>query len=500
MFLIIILGIIFITMMIIILAGHFDDMNNTDISNSNINSSSLFDPDKYVINQEHTWGEYTFRLYSEKDSDYVGGYEILLNNQVVYSKYSTDARIESSGVIDNMMGEGTKNVIISSYSGGAHCCHDSLILSINEDKIDEIDYLNGAHAPFEFTDLNGDGVYEAIGYDWTFAYWLTSFLQSPAQEVILEYKNGKYTISEELMKKPPPSDEEFEALRSKVDINGDENGINLWGTMINLIYTGHSDIAWKFINEVWTKGEILQSISYDEEYSKEEFIKGFIVKLKSSRYWPEINKMNDWTDWGDAILTETGEIGILTDIPAFLIQDKVLTYTRTVFEHEENEQEDLIWEGDITYTVRSAETIDDYAMRFVEYDSETEPESNQTWLLSDEVWLISNMLDFGGENSKLSIPLRPVVGQVIRDDFTDDIRKERGDTLYQWWVEADIPAEEVWKDSEGPCFRISERTLADEYYIIYCSDIGIITQGYKHTGSLMHYEWNLKEIKELGDI
>jgi hypothetical protein len=52
----------------------------------------------------------------------------------------------------------------------------------------------------------------------------------------------------------------------------------LWNTVLDLIYTGHSDLAWKFINEAGPKAQPGTNATLAD----------FCSVLKVSPYWPDL--------------------------------------------------------------------------------------------------------------------------------------------------------------------------------------------------------------------
>ena len=57
------------------------------------------------------------------------------------------------------------------------------------------------------------------------------------------------------------NDSEFEAV--------------FWDTMLDLIYTGHEELAWQYLDMVWPTRKL----------GKEIFIKDFKDQLAQSRFW-----------------------------------------------------------------------------------------------------------------------------------------------------------------------------------------------------------------------
>jgi hypothetical protein len=91
-----------------------------------------------------------------------------------------------------------------------------------------LDEIAGEHTFPEFVDVDRDGIYEVKCQDWTFAYWETSFAESPAPEIILRYRNGKYVLAADLMKRPAksPYDLEKEIVSLRKQFGGPERALN----------------------------------------------------------------------------------------------------------------------------------------------------------------------------------------------------------------------------------------------------------------------------------
>lgn len=188
-------------------------------------------------------------------------------------------------------GDGLPELIVQKYSGGAHCCFAYDIFSLGKN-LKLIDTLFGRHSYFNFKDLDNDGKYEAIGRDWIFAYWSGSFAGSPAPEVILHWRNGKYRLAGHLMKKTPPLEAD---LYNKIPYiySESETYTVVSAVMIKLIYTGNGNLALKYCDWFWQNLD--QKIPKQKLINqKNEFLADFKKQLKGSLYWPELKKINGW--------------------------------------------------------------------------------------------------------------------------------------------------------------------------------------------------------------
>ena len=207
----------------------------------------------------------------------------------------------------DITGDGVPDLILLDYTGGAHCCHQYSILSLGKTfkKIADID---GKDSQVLFKDINGDGVFELALADATFAYWNTAFSESPLPKVVLQFQDGKYALARGLMSAPPPLPAmlaaRLKAVRSEMRPSADNPAAltiapALWNFMLDLIYSGNGDLAWKVFDQAWPDGA--QGWCPDSgEITKEEFLSNFRKQLAESPYWLGIKELNHWSPMGDA--------------------------------------------------------------------------------------------------------------------------------------------------------------------------------------------------------
>jgi hypothetical protein len=97
---------------------------------------------------------------------------------------------------------------------------------------------------------------------------------------------GAYHLALNKMRKPAPTPTEWnKSLREARATFSPSNGpwplfigATLWTTEMRLIYSGHSDLAWKFLDKAWPA-----SIP-----GKERWLGDFCSRLKTSPYWPDL--------------------------------------------------------------------------------------------------------------------------------------------------------------------------------------------------------------------
>lgn len=199
----------------------------------------------------------------------------------------------------DLTGDAMPDVIVAEYSGGAHCCYGYTIYSLGE-KSKKYDELTGQHTQFVFADVDHDGKYEAIGMDWTFAYWNAGFAQSPAQVVILKPGIDGYKMAPQLMKTLPPSEKQIQEIVDECTtvIGEGANAINnipveVWSNMLDLIYCGHSAKAWVLLDRVWPKAaKATVGVDGEKPITKAEFIAMLMDQLEGSPYWDGVRELN----------------------------------------------------------------------------------------------------------------------------------------------------------------------------------------------------------------
>lgn len=81
----------------------------------------------------------------------------------------------------DITGRGHPDMIVSFYTGGAHCCLFDYVFEL-EPEFKLLATLDAEDSwPAYFVDLNGDDHYYYVAQDWTFAYWYGSFAGHPPQ-------------------------------------------------------------------------------------------------------------------------------------------------------------------------------------------------------------------------------------------------------------------------------------------------------------------------------
>lgn len=179
-------------------------------------------------------------------------------------------------------GDGIPDVMIEYYSGGAHCCYSTYFFNLG-DSIDLIELLHTENTSLGVIGLNPNGGLRFGTSENAFAYWNIYYAGSPMLGVILEFQKGELRPNFELMKKPAPSFAKLKstarvAARKISNVPYTDVGMDFeeafWQEMLNLIYSGHEDLAWQYFELVWPT----------KKPGKEKFTADFKEALAESYY------------------------------------------------------------------------------------------------------------------------------------------------------------------------------------------------------------------------
>lgn len=184
----------------------------------------------------------------------------------------------------DLTGDGQPEMIVTAWSGGAHCCYKHYIFEL-QPKLRLLTTIEDGDTDLaHFEKMNLDRGYFYATYD-LWSYWPSSFVSSVSHKVLLRWDGKKFRLDLNSMRHPPPTDRQWKAAFKDVDDalkdSGDTRGVlglTLWDTVLDLLYTGHSDLAWKFVREVNSNALKGDNPSLGE----------FCSALKSDPYWPDL--------------------------------------------------------------------------------------------------------------------------------------------------------------------------------------------------------------------
>jgi hypothetical protein len=248
--------------------------------------------------------EYTFKAYEEHTSDaFSACLEVVKAGVVVYRKveeggdFALGQKAETEGGIPeiangtNVSGNGQPEMLVSYFSGGAHCCMTMEIFDLKPQLklLLSLDAGNSDYSHFELD--KATGVYDFVSREQVFAYWHTSYAESPMPLVILKpvldaRGNLNYRLDWTKMQKPAPADsvwnddlKQAQSAFAEDAAEGDYSaGSGLWTPMLELIYSGQSEFAWKLVDAAWPK----------RKSGKDAFEADLCGQLTRSPFWQDL--------------------------------------------------------------------------------------------------------------------------------------------------------------------------------------------------------------------
>ncbi|MGH7781542.1 MAG: hypothetical protein ACREQR_17145 [Candidatus Binataceae bacterium] len=194
----------------------------------------------------------------------------------------------------DLTGDGHPDLVVTGSSGNAQCCLTFYMFELEPKfrSLGKIQLRNDDHQSPHFVRLESGRGVQLVVHDWTFAGWHTDFADSPAPLVILEYRDGRWRVATDLMREPAPTPAQLESKANNTRVDAmaanyaDPFRIwpdakipsELWGDMLNLIYSGHPELAEKFADLAWPA----------RIHGKDRFLAEFRRQLARSPYWEGI--------------------------------------------------------------------------------------------------------------------------------------------------------------------------------------------------------------------
>ena len=249
-----------------------------------------------TLTDEQSFGAYTYRCYTgppfrENVFQVHKGEELVYQSKVGYAYWlSKEDELFHPG--DDITGDGIPNLIVMESSGGNSLFNQSCYVFSLGEQFRLIQCLPEG----KFVDINQDGKLDCIAYQPGFTFWHACHAGSPAPQIVYEYCGPDYLLAPALMYQPLPKEEEMNQIieevknycdRAKKEEWNDNYCWNykdiyldssLWRYMLDLMYSGHPDEAYDFLDRVWPEGE----------KGKSNFIYDFEKELNRYTVWPAL--------------------------------------------------------------------------------------------------------------------------------------------------------------------------------------------------------------------
>jgi hypothetical protein len=176
-------------------------------------------------------------------------YKIFYNGklQIKASTYTSPASGEV--LLRDLDSDSQPEVIVKTFSGGAHCCTSYRIYSWQKNQFVSADMGFRDGIGGEFTDIDGDNLLEFLTYDNSFLYTFSSYAGSYPPSLIYRFSQGKLeNVTRQYPEKlRETANKMYDAVTAvKQGGEGEINGI-LAGYVAQKILLGEYQDAWKFM-------------------------------------------------------------------------------------------------------------------------------------------------------------------------------------------------------------------------------------------------------------
>jgi len=154
-----------------------------------------------------TLGKYKFST-TYTDTNYSTVLKITDGKKVIFTGEFEES-VESIKEVD-FNDDGNKTILLSVYTGGAHCCYIVYACRIKNNKFLISDTLYLADSYFNIEDLDNNGEQKLTAYNMMFAYAFTNYAESRAPEIFYTVENGLFKeVTKDYPKRIEAQIEEF---------------------------------------------------------------------------------------------------------------------------------------------------------------------------------------------------------------------------------------------------------------------------------------------------
>ena len=241
------------------------------------------DPDAvYEITAERMIGAYAVRTWRNTASQSLLGFDGIVTiqaaGQPMIQVGSAPGLHELTGT--DITGEGNPDVVIETYSGGAHCCFSTIVYDLGAAPL-EVLHAPESNCSGYFEDLDNDGTLEFITCDDGLAYRYCCFAGSPMVKVIMKYYPGEgYLPASTKFRSVYADDITKHTAAAEKAVAGEycewdeTTKCAVLPVVLDYLYAGQWDTAWSEFARLYPyadrdtfKDEIIQSVGMSALYT-----------------------------------------------------------------------------------------------------------------------------------------------------------------------------------------------------------------------------------------
>ncbi len=238
-------------------------------------------PDAYVVEEEQLIGAYTLRLWRNTAAD-AWGYDNIITISADDHVLAQIEMVWGIGELtgEDITGEGNPDVVIETFTGGAHCCFSTIVYDLGP-TLTQVLKTRESNCGGRFEDLDGDAIPEFVTCDDLFAYVYCAYASSPMVLSILKYDPAQGYV---------PAGPSFphlytEAIAQHTEMaqNAVPEGLGEWDQttkcavlplVLDYLYAGQADRAWAELNGLYHYSdallfwaEVVQAVSESSLYA-----------------------------------------------------------------------------------------------------------------------------------------------------------------------------------------------------------------------------------------
>ncbi len=186
----------------------------------------------------------------------------------------------------DVTGDGSPDVIITDYSGGAHCCFTYYIFELRE-PLNIISIYTG-DGSFSFDELDGRPGLEVVTTDDFYTEWINGYVGAPFPHFMWRYNGSTYEPDPDLTRQQPLKEAEFQRLVQQVrdgEWPASESYLprEFLSVTLELIYGGNLVQALDFIQATWPA----------QKPGQAEFVAELLqCRMRDNAIWPMLAEMN----------------------------------------------------------------------------------------------------------------------------------------------------------------------------------------------------------------
>jgi len=189
-------------------------------------------------------------------------YTLYYNNQEQLTAVEDNAFMIGNVSFDDLDNNGTSEVIVQTYSGGAHCCTAYKVYTWQDGEFVMAQLGPADGRGGEFKDIDSDGNSEFITFDQNFFYAFSSYAGSFPPSIILTFRDGNF----EEVTQQYPQYIRSQAWRKYLRVRDNQysNGV-LAGYVADKILLGEFEEGWNFMLAHYDRDPDMQYNIYDDD-------------------------------------------------------------------------------------------------------------------------------------------------------------------------------------------------------------------------------------------